>query len=309
MADQTIQYQNGFAPEVAPYAQTLLGQAQAATDPNQNPYQTYSQWAQAQGLSGDQTAQFSGLQQNAFQQGQGLQQNPFSQNAATGTQQLLQNSWTNPGTAQSFMSPYTQNVVDAQNKEAQRQSGIQDTYNDAQATGAGAFGGSRQAIMDAESQRNLQTQMNLNEATGLQNSYNQGMSQYNTQQGQGLAGLSNLGSMGQNLYGQTTGNINLQDQLGTQQQQQAQNMINTNVNNYQQQQNYPYKQLGFMSDIIHGSPTTAQSYQTTSAAPSTLGTVASLGTIGAGLLGKAKGGAIRAYNGGGLATLLAHSIG
>ena len=43
MADPTTvtQYQTGFAPEIAPYAQDLLGQAQAATDTSINPYQVF----------------------------------------------------------------------------------------------------------------------------------------------------------------------------------------------------------------------------------------------------------------------------
>jgi len=308
---QVVQQNLGFAPDVQPYADALLGQTAATTNPANNPYQTYAQWAQSQGLSGDQTAQFTGLQNSAFSAGQGLGQNQFSTAAATGTQNLLGNSWNNPGTAQSFMSPYMQNVVQLQQNDAARQAGIQTTQNDAQATGAGAFGGSRQAVMDSENQRNLGIQQANIEASGLQNAYTQGQNQYNTQQSQGLAGLSNLGSMGQNLYGQTTGNINLQDQLGTQQQQQAQNMINTNVANYSAQQNYPYMQLGFMSDVLHGTQPTGLGSSTYSAAPSTVSQVAGLGTIGAGLLGtgKKRGGAIKAKPSGGLPALLANSIG
>ena len=319
----TYQTNTGFSPDIQRYADSLLGKAGTltGTDPTGAqtiaPYQTYSQWAQQQGLSGDMNAQFTGLQNTAFQQGQGLSQNPYSQNAAIGTENTLGNSWANPGTAQQFMSPYEQNVINLQQQDAARQAGIQTTQNDAQATGAGAFGGSRQAVMDAENQRNLGIQQANIEASGMQNAYTQGENQFNTQQQTGLAGLSNLGSMGQNLYGQTTGNINLQDQLGTQQQQQAQNTINNNISNYQNAQNYPYMQLGFESDILHGAPTTGlggATYQAPSGA-----TVPGLISAGAGLLGAgtsstgttAKNGGIMQsrYKGGGLATLLAHSVG
>lgn len=304
MADTTYTTQVGFAPELAPYGQQLLGNAQNLT--TQTPYQSYQQWAQAQGLSGDQTAQFSGLQKQAFQGAQNLGQNQYSLDAAGGMQSLLGNSWNNPGTAEQFMSPYMQGVVENQQRDAQRQADIATTARNAQATGAGAFGGSRQAIMDAEANRNLALQKGDIEAAGLQNAYSQGQQQYNAQQQQGLAGLANLGSMGQNLYGQTTGNLNLQDQMGTQQQQQAQNMINTNVQNYTNQLNYPYKQLGFMSDIIRGSPMSNQGSSVYQAPPSQLSQVAGLGLTAAGLMGKGakRGGAVSSRKPAGLPGLL-----
>jgi hypothetical protein len=60
-----------------------------------------------------------------------------------------------------------QNVVDVQQREAQRQADIAGTQRNAQAVQAGAFGGSRQAIMDAEAARNLSLQKGDIQATGL----------------------------------------------------------------------------------------------------------------------------------------------
>ena len=60
--------------------------------------------------------------------------------------------------AQDYMSPYMQNVVDIQQREAQRQADIAGTQRGAQAARSGAFGGSRQAVMEAEAARNLATQ-------------------------------------------------------------------------------------------------------------------------------------------------------
>ena len=78
------------------------------------------------------------------------------------------NSFTQPGTADAYMSPYMQSVVDIQKREAARQSGIQGTQQQAQAAQAGAFGGSRDAIMRAERERNLAQQMGDIQATGSQ---------------------------------------------------------------------------------------------------------------------------------------------
>ena len=78
---------------------------------------------------------------------------------------------TNPYATQAFMSPYMQNVVDVQQREAQRASDIAGAAQRGQATQAGAYGGSRQALMEAERQRNLATQMGNIQATGLQNAF------------------------------------------------------------------------------------------------------------------------------------------
>ena len=55
-----------------------------------------------------------------------------------------------PSSTQAFMNPFQQQVIDEYTKEMQRQFNIQQAGRDAQAVGAGAFGGSRQAVLDAE---------------------------------------------------------------------------------------------------------------------------------------------------------------
>ena len=397
-------------------------------------------------------------------------------------------SFNQPGSAAEYMSPYMQNVVEMQKREAQRQSGIQGTQQQAQAAQAGAFGGGRDAIMRAERERNLAQQMGDIQATGSQAAFQNAQQQFNTEQqaklqaqqanqqaglttgiqnlnadqqtrvqneanrlqasgmtsqqalqaalanqqtgltvgqnnlssqigtqqlGKGqiglqtsLANLSNeqqsavqnqaaklqmqgmsaqqamqaalanqqagmttqqqqeqanqygygqkmqsaglnaqyglaaqqeaerskqfganlgleglksgmqgygaLGSQGQNLYGQTTGNLNMQNAFGTQQQQQGQNMIDVNQQNYAAEQNYPYKQVGWMSDIVRGAPVSNQGSVMTQPAPSLLSQVAGAGTAlyGMSQMGKkiAAGGAIHAKRGAGLNDLAMYQM-
>ena len=73
-------------------------------------------------------------------------------------QQFGTASFTTPGLAGLYMSPYAQNVIDVQQREAQRQADIATQQRNAQAVSRGAYGGSRQAIMDAEAARNLAMQ-------------------------------------------------------------------------------------------------------------------------------------------------------
>lgn len=126
----------------------------------------------------------------------------------------------------------------------------------------------------------------------------------------GMQGYGALGSQGQNLYGQTTGNLQLQNALGTQKQQQTQNMLDASQRNYADEQNYPYKQVGFMSDVVNRQPIGNLGSTMTQPAPSLVSQVAGLGgaaVTGAKLFGKAKGGQIK-QRGAGLADLAMYQM-
>ena len=96
--------------------------------------------------------------------------------------QVRTDSFTAPYVSQAYMSPYMQNVVNAQQREARRASDITRNQQQAQAVGQGAFGGSRQGIVEAERQRNLANQLGDIQAQGLQGAYQQGMGQFNAEQ-------------------------------------------------------------------------------------------------------------------------------
>ena len=109
-------------------------------------------------------------------------------------------SWTQEGTAAQYMSPYMQNVVDIQKREANRDFAKQMARLDAQAAQAGAYGGSRSAIERAEARRAQAQRLGDIEAQGLQQAYSQGMGQFSTEQGQGLqAGQANLSAAMQSI--------------------------------------------------------------------------------------------------------------
>ena len=304
MADSTLLNQVGFAPEIAPYGTGVLGAAAAAV---KTPYQSYADWAKSQGLTGDQVAAFTDLQKQAFGQAGNLGQDPYALASAQGLQSLSGQQFGQPQ-ADQYMSPYIQNVIQNQQRDAARMSAIQGTQQQAQATQAGAFGGARDAIMRAERERNLGIQQGDIQAAGLQNAYTNAQNQFNADTSRGLQGFSALGSQGQNLYGQTTGNMNLQNALGTQQQQQVQNLLNVGQQNYTAEQNYPYKQIGFMSDIVRGAPMSNLGSELYKAQPSTFNQVAGLGTSLFGATMKAKGGSIKSKKPAGLAALLIHGM-
>jgi hypothetical protein len=148
------------------------------------------------------------------------------------------------------MNPYLQNVLQPQLEELRRQGQIEQMQNAARMTKAGAFGGGRQAIMDAELQRNLLNTMGRTIGQGYSTAYDKAMDQYNREQAQamGLAGLLERG-------GATQRAIEAEG-------------IAADLGEFQQQRDFPYKQLQFQQSMLQGMPiqSIAASYQQ----PSTL---------------------------------------
>jgi hypothetical protein len=317
---QTINQSQTSIPDYAkPYVEDLLGQAQAVTDINQNPYMQYM---------GDRVAQFTPLQQQAYENAGLMQSSPQLQDAtalagqaglgALNTQYTFkpadfgstftrdaQGNMTSP-----LMNPYIQNVVERQQADARRQSDIAMQAQNAQAARSGAFGGSGNQLMRMQAMGNLARQQGDIQAQGLNNAFQNAQQQYNTQNqlnaqqqqfgaGLGLQGLQtantaagNLANIGQTQYGQNMGINQMQNQYGGQQQQQIQNVLNNQFQDFQNYQNYPYKQLGFMSDMLRGLPLTQQSSSVYATPPSMLQQVAGAGLVAKGLGAFAGGGSV-----------------
>jgi hypothetical protein len=129
-----------------------------------------------------------------------------------GPERVRTGSFTRPGTAAQYMSPYIEQALAPQLREAQRASDILGTQQAGQAVQQGAFGGSRAALLEAERQRNLATQMGDIRARGLQSAYEQAQQLYGTEaQRQLAAQQANQQAMLQ------AGGQNLQAALGVQQ--------------------------------------------------------------------------------------------
>ena len=101
-----------------------------------------------------------------------------------------------PELMQQFMSPYQQSVTDIQIDAARRQADISRTQRGSQAARAGAFGGARQAIENAEAERALQSQLAAIQAQGSQSAYDR--AQQAIQAGMGYE-LQGVGAANQSL--------------------------------------------------------------------------------------------------------------
>lgn len=247
-----------------------------------------------------QTAQATGFTGLAALQAQNLARyNPLQQ------QQYYQSPYTQPGGLDQYMSPYMQNVVDEQKRQAIADYSRQLPGMGAAAARAGAKGGTREALLQAEGQRNLQQQLGTIQATGLQNAYQQAAQQAaqdaqlraqyglaGTQLGEqsrqfgaglGLQGLQQqlaaagqLGQLGQQQYQQQAGILGAQLGAGSQQQALKQKMLESNYQRFIDEMTYPYKQLEFMSNLLRGTPSSAETRNIYTQAPSTFAQISGL---------------------------------
>lgn len=244
-----------------PYVTNMLGQGQALAEEEMYNPQFYQ---------GELTAGDSALQQQAYYNAANLS-TPTSIGTAANTAgtaaKLMGGLSYQPGDIAPFMSPYTQGVTDVANKEAQRNADIAATQRRAGAVSVGAFGGSRQAIQDAEADRNLAMIKNANTTKGLQDAFTaaQNASQFGATYGlNALQGATNAASTQGQLGGlqNQTGLANLSTQLtaGNQQQATKQAGLTADQAMFNEQKTEPFKMVQYQQSLLQGLPITAQSY-------------------------------------------------
>ena len=278
-------------PEYAkPYAEKMLGKAEAATEA---PYQTYGGQRLATATPEQQAVRqnVAGMQQpGQFAAGTGLA--AAGGLGALGAGQQYMQMATDPGAQQAFMSPYMQNVVELQKQEAIRDAQKGQLGQNLAAARQGTYGGARQTLAGTERERNLQEQLAKIQAAGSQSAYDQAVKaqQFATQAGiQGAQSATQAGAvLGQLGIGQqqTFGDLSkLQSAAAAQDQAERQRALDLQYQDFITQQQYPYKQLGFMSDILRGSSNLAGTGGKTvyEQQPSLLSQITGPGLLGLGL--------------------------
>ena len=327
---------SNIPPYAQPYVETMLGATQKQLfegtptgDGGFNitgfkPYKAYGGTYDEQGNQisydpGKAIAGFSPLQ-NQAQQGIAGMQTPGEYGAAKGVTGAGIMNAANIGANQNpqnfqqqvggYMNPYMQQVLNPQMDELRRQYGISGTQQASQATQAGAFGGSRDAIMASENNRNLMNAQNQAIGNAYNNAFGAAQNQYNTGQGMQLQannaamqGASQLAGLGQQELAAQQGIYGLQNQIGATQQALEQQKINQAMTDYANAQQYPLMQLGTMSNMLRGLPMQATTTNQYAAAPNAITQgIGAAGAVGSLLsANKAKGGIIDvpSYNVGG----------
>ena len=294
-------------PEYAkPYVEKMLGKTEALSN---SPYQAYG---------GERIAGFTPMQQQAQQGmanlqpaqqlGLATQMGGVAGLGALGAGQNYQNMATNPNAMQAYMSPYVQNALDPQMREAARRSAMEGQMNQAQAAQRGAFGGSRSGLIEAERQRNLGQLQSDIYGKGMQTAFEQARQAQQFGSTLGLQGLqtagqmaNTLGQLGQTQFGQQKDVIQGQASMGAQQQGLEQKRLEQQYADFAAQRQHPYQQLAFMSDMLRGLPLSQSASTMYQAPPSAMSQLGGLALAGYGMFGnpygqmqgKKEGGAIK----------------
>jgi hypothetical protein len=241
-----------------PYVTEMLGKTQAVAN---QPYSVY-QGPMTAGESGLQNKVFQGLGNLSFPNQLGQ---TFSSTGAYQPPTMGANAFTSQpvgtgagapmggvmggqpsaptGIAGQYMNPYLQNVLTPQMDELRRQSQINLQPSLAKLTQSGGFGGSRQAIMESEANRNLLQEQNRTIGQGYANAYDKAMGQFNVEQGQAKT-LADL----------------IAEQGGTQRGIEQQG-ISADYNEFLAQRDYPQKMLQFQQSMLQGLPISTVSNQ------------------------------------------------
>jgi len=227
----------GLADWAAPYVTNYLGKSQALSE---MPYQAYQ---------GPLTAGSSELQSQAFQGIGGLTVPNQGQYTAVG------GSFADQGVAKNYMNPYLEQALTPTLDEIRRQSQISSLGNAAKMTGAGAFGGSRQAILDAETQRNMLNTMAKTTGEGYATAYDKAMAQYNAEQARKINEAQFGAEYGLKGLAAQQGILDQILKAGGTQRDIEQQGIAADLAEFNAQREFPYKQVQFMRDMISGLPT------------------------------------------------------
>jgi hypothetical protein len=255
LAGAQLSTESALSNWAGPYVTDMLGKGQALSE---TPYQAYM---------GPLTAGSSPLQNQAFQGIAGLAM-PSTMGGYT------PQSFTTPGTAQQYMNPYLQQSLDPQLAEIRRQAEITRMNDAGRLTKAGAYGGGRQAIMESEGNRNLATQLAATTGQGYNTAYDKAATQFNTEQGLGLNAQNLTNQYGLSALGKTA-------ELGGVQRGIESEGIAADMAQFNQERDFPYKQVQYQQSLLQGLPLATQSY--TYQQPSTLanigGTAGGLGAM------------------------------
>ena len=220
---------------VGPYVTEMLGKGAALANEGYNAYM------------GPLTAGESGLQTQAFE-GLGSLALPTDDMGVGGYQPQQFTG----DIAQQYMNPYLQASLDPQIDAARRQSEIDRVNNASRMTKANTFGGSRQAVLDAENQRALQANLAGITGQGYANAYNQALGQFNTEQDRGMTAQDKI-----NQYGMT-GIGALADMGGVQRGIEGEGITADRLQ-FEEERDFPYKQVQYMQSLLQGLPLASQS--------------------------------------------------
>lgn len=154
-------------------------------------------------------------------------------------------------TAQQYMNPYLMAGLQPQLDEIRRQAGITAAQNANKF--AGAYGGSAQALFDAEANRNMAQNLSNITGQGYSDAFDKAMGQFNTEQGREMEAQTAANQYTRNLIGDIAA-------AGAEQRAIESEGITADRLQFEEERDFPYKQVQYMQSLLQGLPIGAQSY-------------------------------------------------
>ena len=302
-----------FPTELAPFIKDILEKSKAQQE-----------GAAYQAYTGPQLAQFTDAERAAMdamrQQTTGLagtdvaQATPYFTGAKTAAEQLGEQF--TGDTAQQFMNPYQQAVVDqAKRKAIEDYEQVTAPTVTAQAIAQQPFGGSRQAIAEAMAREGLADRLTEIQERGLSDAFTQGRAAFEAQKARELQQSQQLSQLGQTVPQQALRDLAVQQQLGEQERQQEQLALDLAKGQFMEEREFPTRALQEYSAIVRGFPFQPSTYQTSTqyqATPSVANQLLQLGATGAGLYTQFGGKLPNIFGGatgGGIADIISNQMG
>jgi hypothetical protein len=247
-----------FPTELAPFIKDVLEKAKAQqTDAT---YQAYT---------GPQLAQFTDREKAAMEaiaaQASGLagtdvaQAAPYFTGAKTAVEGLGQQF--TGDTAQQYMNPYQQAVVDQAKAKA-----VEDYESRiapeiaAQAVASQPFGGSRQAIAEGMARQDLTDKLTEIQERGSADAFNQGRAAFEAQKARELQQGQQFAQLGQTIPQQALRDLAIQQQIGEQERQQEQTGLDLAKAQFLEEREFPTRAMQEYSAIVRGFPFQPSTY-------------------------------------------------
>jgi hypothetical protein len=203
------------------------------------------------------------------------------------------NSMLSPEQTQMYMSPYMQNVMDVNKAEALRDAQKELVGANLASARQGSYGGARNALMQSEAERNLQTKLGTIQATGMQSAYDAATKNMIAQaQGYNQLGATS-GQLGTQQSSADLNRLASEAAYGGTQRAITQQGLDTRYQDLMSQLNYPKEQLAGMQGILTGvnTPSTTSTQTTTTPPPSFASQLTGAGLTGLSLYNMFKGAA------------------
>ena len=278
----TVTQQTSNIPEYfQPYLERLFDRAEGVTT---EPFEQYE---------GPRLAAPTAQQQAAYQGVEDLVggYKPYIATADLLTAQASQQS-TDPAAIAARMSPYQQSVIDIQKREALRDTEKLQQQLGASAVGAGAYGGTRQALLESELARQQGQRLADIQATGSQQAYQQAMNQLQADRAASLAAGQQFAGLGAQQQQLGLAGLGALETIGGTQQAQQQRAFDIAYEDFARERTMPSQQVQEMSSVLRGFNLPVSTYQTSQqnlAPPSFAQQAAGLGLGALGVYGAGKG--------------------